>query len=102
MGNKVRVTKERSYCKTVGDFIRFARESRGMSRAELAMWTGLDINTITHWESGETSPNATSLIITADVLRISLDKLVGRDLVRYSEYGAAEEKDERLQTVPIS
>ena len=64
--------------KTIGEYIKDARESKGYSQRELAKKSGIGISNIGHWERGQTFPSIINLIPVADVLGITLDELVGR------------------------
>ena len=63
---------------TIGESIRQVREERGYSRERLARQIGVHRMTILKWEYGVSKANIESIIAIADVLRVSLDELVGR------------------------
>jgi transcriptional regulator with XRE-family HTH domain len=63
----------------IGDSAREAREIRGLSITKLSDMTGLSKSTISEFERGIRLPSSASLISIADVLHISLDKLIGRE-----------------------
>ena len=63
---------------TIGEAIKKARKDRGYSRERLARACGIARETIRKWEDGENSPTLVLLIPVANVLKISLDELVGR------------------------
>ena len=63
----------------LGDRIRKARTTYGMSQAELARRIKVSLNTMNKIESGETpDPRASRIKAIADVLRVSADVLLGR------------------------
>ena len=64
--------------KTIGEYIKEARESKGYSQNELARMSRIARANIGHWERGETFPSIINLIPVADALGITLDELVGR------------------------
>lgn len=64
---------------TIGENIQRVRESKGYSRGRLALRSNVNAWTIRAWEKGRTVPTITLLIKVADVLRVSLDELVGRN-----------------------
>ena len=64
--------------KTIGEYIKDARERKGYSQKELAEKAGINKSNIGHWERGQTFPSIINLIPVADVLGMTLDELVGR------------------------
>lgn len=58
--------------------LRKLREKAGMSRALFAELTHMHVTHIAHFEHGRRLPNLGNLIQLADVLKVSLDHLVGR------------------------
>ena len=64
---------------TVGESIKKARQNKNYSRARLAIKSNISECTIRCWEGDTSSPSVDLLIRVADVLDISLDKLVGRE-----------------------
>ena len=60
------------------DYVRSARESRGMSQLDLANKTGLQPAAISHFETGQRSPSFENLRKLADALSVSVDYLLGR------------------------
>lgn len=59
-----------------------ARENAGLSVRELAEKAGYDYMTLYHFENSERACKITTVIDFADVLGISLDEYVGRNLNR--------------------
>lgn len=57
--------------------LRFAREMRGMTQAQLAKVAGLDQTVISHVESGNRMPGAENLKAIAKGLVVSADYLLG-------------------------
>lgn len=64
----------------VGLAIRKAREDRGLTRKQLAELSGVSEQAIIDWEIKGRYPGVYNLIPIADVFKISLDELVGREI----------------------
>jgi len=60
------------------DNIMALRRSRGWSQEELGDRLGVSRQTVSKWETGQTTPELEKLIALADVYDLSLDELVGR------------------------
>src|SRR6516162_9696833 len=58
--------------------LRLARESRGLSQADLANKTGMQPAAISHFETGQRSPSFENLRKLADSLSVSVDYLLAR------------------------
>lgn len=63
---------------TIGLRIKYFRELNNISQSDLARSIGIDRTTLSHYESGFRLPNIFVLWKIADVLKISIDMLVGR------------------------
>ena len=63
---------------TIGEAIRKARKERGYSRNRLADEAKISVMTIVRWELGISTPNLLPLLDVANVLKISIDELIGR------------------------
>lgn len=59
--------------------IRKLRERLGMSMFELADRMGVSVATVSRWETGEAVPVTARLGPLADVLRCTVDELLGRE-----------------------
>lgn len=57
--------------------IRKYRQKRNLKQSELALLVGVNRTAVTKWESGEANPRAERLLKIADVLRCSIDELMG-------------------------
>jgi transcriptional regulator with XRE-family HTH domain len=68
---------------TIGNSIRKARESKGYSRRELAEAAGISVSTFENWEFDRFYPALFGLICVADVLEMSLDELIGREVKKH-------------------
>ena len=59
------------------NYIRVIRESKGISRAELAKMTGVSIRTLEDWESGKRHPsNMENLKKVAKALDVKIEDLI--------------------------
>jgi transcriptional regulator with XRE-family HTH domain len=63
---------------TIGEAIRKARKERKYSRQRLADEAKISVMTIVRWELGISTPNLLPLLDVANVLKISIDELIGR------------------------
>jgi transcriptional regulator with XRE-family HTH domain len=59
--------------------LREARESRGLSQADLAEKTGFQPSAISHFENGRREPSFDTLKTMAEILGVTIDHLLGRD-----------------------
>ena len=69
----------------VGEAIRKARRDKGYTLEQLANKAQINYASLQKWETGKVYPNIYNLIPIADVLNISLDKLVGRTMQNEKE-----------------
>lgn len=65
---------------TIGESIRKAREKENYSRRQVAIRCKISEHTLRSWEMDISSPSVDLLVRVADMLKISLDELVGRKL----------------------
>jgi uncharacterized protein involved in tolerance to divalent cations/transcriptional regulator with XRE-family HTH domain len=63
----------------MADVVRSRRTALGLSQAELAAATGLNVRQIARYEAGEQQPVLGVAVALADALDISLNQLAGRD-----------------------
>lgn len=63
---------------TIGQAMKKARTDKNISRIHMCRKAGVSYQGLTTWENDKATPNALSLMAIADVLKISLDELVGR------------------------
>ena len=63
---------------SLGDNIRNARKSLGLTQEALAEKLGTAAQTVSKWERGESLPDSALLPELADALQLSLDRLFGR------------------------
>jgi transcriptional regulator with XRE-family HTH domain len=64
----------------IGESIKKARKERGYTLNKLSKKSGVSVGTIHNWEKERTIPNVFILACVADVLKISIDDLIGRKL----------------------
>jgi transcriptional regulator with XRE-family HTH domain len=66
---------------TIGERIRAERERYGMSQAELARRIAISKTAMNDIEQGKTvNPGVLHVVAIADVLRLSVDTLLGREV----------------------
>ena len=63
---------------TIGESIKKARKDKGYTLETLSMESGVPLSTIGSWELDYVVPTVTLLCCVADVLEVSLDKLIDR------------------------
>ena len=61
------------------DNLKGLRKMVGLSQAQLAEKLGTTQKTVSHWETGYTEPSIAQLIDLANIFKVTLDDLVGRD-----------------------
>ena len=64
----------------IGASIKEARLSQNISQTELAKKIGVTHAAISYWENGVNIPNVLDCWLLADVLEITIDDLVGRNI----------------------
>lgn len=68
--------------KTVGEELKLRRESGGYSQTALSDLTGISQQKLSYYENGRHSPSIDDCIKLADFYGITLDELVGREVVK--------------------
>ena len=68
------------------------RRDRGLSQEDLAFQIGVSRQAVSKWETGEAMPDLNKLLLLADALEVSLDRLCGK----------AESLTEPLSTAPTA
>jgi transcriptional regulator with XRE-family HTH domain len=63
----------------LGERIRRARVSRGMTQAELAALVGVTRSAVAQWETGRAGQVTGNLARIADALGLPVDRLIGRE-----------------------
>ena len=69
----------------LGKQLKFIREQKGYSQAQIAESLGTTRQTISNWENDKTILDSASLIRLADFYQISLDELCGRKTLAISK-----------------
>jgi len=69
----------------LGKQLKFIREQKGYSQAQIAESLGTTRQTISNWENDKTILDSASLIRLADFYQISLDELCGRKALSISK-----------------
>lgn len=64
----------------IGSSIKEARLAQGISQIELAKKIGVTHAAISYWENGINIPNVLDCWLLADVLGLTIDDLVGRNI----------------------
>lgn len=65
----------------LGNNIQTLRKKKGLSQEKLAEKINVTRQTISNWELGETAPNPEQLILLSKQFDISIDVLVGNDVM---------------------
>lgn len=69
----------------IGERIREMRKAKGLTQETLAQATGVSIQAVSKWETGQSLPDVTLLPAIADYFNISMDALFGRSPAESSE-----------------
>ena len=75
--------------KTIGNRIREARVAKGWTQALLAERSGIEPSNISHIERAATKLSLPTLIHIANALEMTLDELVGGNLIKSAHVSAA-------------
>lgn len=65
---------------TIGQSIRKIRRAKGYALDVLGVKSGVSLGALSRWERDESDPRVTMLWYIADILEVSLDELVGREI----------------------
>ena len=76
--NARHITKTPEECLTAGDWMRWSRESRGITATRLGDISGVTKDSILRIEHGCCGPNITTVRCLADALGITIDEYIGR------------------------
>jgi transcriptional regulator with XRE-family HTH domain len=58
------------------------RKVKGLSQEDFGNLVGVSRQTVSKWESNQTTPEMDKLVSISDVFHISLDELLGREKMR--------------------
>ena len=61
---------------TIGEKIQYYRKQKGLSQEELGQLLTVSRQTVSQWETGQTSPTVDNLVRLKEVLGISVDELL--------------------------
>lgn len=64
--------------KTIGEFMKKCRKSKGYSQLDVHRATGISRDCLYQYERNKSFPNIFTLIEIADFLEVSIDELIGR------------------------
>lgn len=70
---------------TIGEHMKKARESKGLSMSKLGELAGVHKQTIYAAESNRAYTSILNVICLADALKISIDEYIGRKVLNYAE-----------------
>ena len=65
--------------------LKYLRSCKGLSQSNLAQKIGKDQSTIAYWENGKAEPTLENIVKTADVLQISIENFIGKDLAKEND-----------------
>lgn len=86
----------------VGSSIRELRQARGFTQEELAAALFVSRQTISHWESGRTTPDAQSLLLMSALFDLTIDELVRGDVETVVAVEAQERRTARVSYAAAS
>lgn len=75
---------------TLGEKIKKERLNRNLSQEGLAEKVGVSRQAVTKWESNQSAPSTENLLIVAEVLEISIDKLTAKRPTKQRKEGTIE------------
>lgn len=71
---------------TLSENLRKLRRDRGMTQEELAGFLGISYQAVSKWERGDGYPDITMLPILANFFGITVDTLIGNDIISREEH----------------
>lgn len=77
------------------------REKRKISQKQLAMNLGVGVGTVGMWESSNRTPPAKKLKLIADYFDVTIDYLLGYDIISDEEYAEGARATVRKNLTPI-
>lgn len=69
----------------LGKNIKISRQKKGYTQAQVAELTGYSVQHLSHVENGSTKMSVEFIYNLAEILKVSLDDLFGRSLIRDSK-----------------
>ena len=89
-----------------GEALKFQREQQGISQSQLAREIGTSHQNVNRWEKGVVLPSIEFCIKLADYYEISLDELVGRDVIgqsaRPTSFNAVKAEPPKPRMIPVA
>lgn len=70
---------------SIGSIIMRLRKEHGMTQEQLANALGITFQAVSKWENGISSPDISTLPLLADLFGVSIDQLLGRDVLPEAE-----------------
>lgn len=83
---------------TIGQSIKKIRKDKGYTLDVLGAKSGVSLGALSRWERDEADPRVTMLWCIADILEVSLDELVGREITFCNAEWIKNEKGEVVCT----
>ncbi len=68
----------------LGQKLKHFRQEKGLTQLELSEKMGVSRQTLSNWENSRTLPDGQSLVYLADAYGVSMDELVGRQVMENS------------------
>lgn len=82
---------------TIGDKIQYYRKQKGLSQEELGQLLTVSRQTVSQWETGQTSPTVDNLVRLKEVLGISVDELLSPEMGIQAKVPSETIKEEPLE-----
>lgn len=77
------------------------REKKGLSQAQLANELHVGVGSVGMWESTQRTPPAKRLQLIADYFGVTVDELLGRDVLSDEERAAGASLKRRIEITPL-
>ena len=82
---------------TIGEKIQYYRKQKGLSQEELGQLLTVSRQTVSQWETGQTSPTIDNLTRLKDVLGVSVDELLSPEMGIQAKVPSETIKEEPLE-----
>ena len=82
---------------TIGEKIQYYRKQKGLSQEELGQLLTVSRQTVSQWETGQTSPTIDNLTRLKDVLGVSVDELLSPEMGTPGEPTEAPKEEQPLE-----
>jgi len=87
--------------KMVAERIKYLREQRGITQAELAKQVGITRSSVNAWEMGISVPSTQYIVELAYIFKVSTDYLLGVDTTATVSVAGLSEKDIQIVTALV-